>query len=128
MQVVFWGTEFFRSQKTDVAVRLGTSISWPIYNQIRQEQAEIVNEIKKDSRITLMTGLILMVPFCTLGTLLPTWMFINTMQLLVHLPLMNGQLPPAVHSILVELLSFAKLDWLVFSNKTQDSAALITED
>lgn len=75
-----------------------------------------------------MTGLILMIPFCTLGTLLPTWMFINTMQLLVHLPLMNGQLPPAVHSILVELLSFAKLDWLAFSNKTQDSAALISED
>ena len=35
-------------------------------------------------------SVLLMVLFSPLGTLVPTWIFLNTMQLLAHLPLLNA--------------------------------------
>ena len=105
-------------------MRLGTTIEWPIFYQITQEEAIYVEEFKSTFKITMAVGLIIMIPFCTLGTLLPTWMFINTMQLLAHVPLLNAQLPSTVQSLLLELLSLTRLDWLFQIFGTREESEL----
>ena len=54
-----------------------------------------------------------MMAFSFLGTLSPTWIFFNALQLVAHLPLLNTPMPPLVHNSLLQLLSFCRLDWLV---------------
>ena len=79
---------------------------------ITKEEAESVTEYKDYARLTLIGLVLIIVPFCSISTtVLPTWLFINTLQLVAHLPLFNAHLPPFVHSLLLELLSFLRFDW-----------------
>ena len=43
------------------------------------------------------------------GRLLPTWMFLNSMQLLVHTPLLATFMPANLHVFLVDYLSVIRL-------------------
>ena len=51
----------------------------------------------------------MILPFVTLGSLLPTWMFINALQLLAHLPLLNSNMPANAHYFLNKYLE--KVRW-----------------
>lgn len=53
--------------------------------------------------------MLLILPFATLGSLLPTWMFINALQLLAHLPLLNSNMPANAHYFLNKYLE--KVRW-----------------
>lgn len=110
LHVTFWGTDFFKSKESGSEVRLGTTLEWPIFNQISTKESDTIGEYRYSARMALLALLLLMVPFCSLGTLLPTWMFLNTLQLVAHLPLLNAKLPPIVHSVLTELLTYLRLD------------------
>ena len=60
-------------------------------------------------------GLVLVIPCFALGSLLPTWMFINTLQLAAHLPLLNTNMPANVHYVLskqLQLVSWHDKDFL----------------
>ena len=48
------------------------------------------------------------------GPLLSIWMFVNSLQLIVHIPLINVYLPASSNILLLELLSFVRLhiEWL----------------
>lgn len=43
------------------------------------------------------------------GSLLPTWMFLNSLQLIVHLPLVATLMPSNLHMFLLKYLSFMRL-------------------
>ena len=49
------------------------------------------------------------------GPLLSIWMFINSLQLIVHIPLISVYLPATSNLFLLELLSYVRLhiDWLM---------------
>ena len=54
---------------------------------------------------TFVFGFLFMIlPFVTIGSLLPTWMFINALQLLAHLPLLNSNMPANAHYFLSKYL------------------------
>ena len=44
------------------------------------------------------------------GRLLPTWMFLNSLQLIVHLPLLSTIMPSNLHFFLVKYLNFIRLN------------------
>lgn len=43
------------------------------------------------------------------GSLLPTWMFLNSLQLIVHTPMIDAHLPASLHYFLVNCLSPIRL-------------------
>ena len=47
------------------------------------------------------------------GPLLPTWMFLNSMQLIFHVPLIKSDMPAHTHFFMIEYLSVLRLhfDW-----------------
>lgn len=57
---------------------------------------------------------------CCAGPLLPTWMFLNSMQLIFHVPLIKSDLPAHAHFFMVDYLTKLRLhfDW---TNELADS-------
>ena len=53
-------------------------------------------------------GFLMILPFVTIGSLLPTWMFINSLQLLAHLPLINSIMPGNAHYFLSKYLDIVR--------------------
>lgn len=45
------------------------------------------------------------------GRLLPVWMFINSMQLLVHTPLLSMHMPANLHYFLTHYLNYFSLNF-----------------
>ena len=43
------------------------------------------------------------------GRLLPTWMFLNSLQLIVHLPLISTSMPSNLHFFLIKYLYFIRM-------------------
>ena len=78
LQLTFWGTEFFKSEKENTEVRLGTSMEWPILSQVSHDDMQTVDSYGSWIKPAMFALLVAMVPFCSLGTFLPTWMFLNT--------------------------------------------------
>ena len=50
------------------------------------------------------------------GRLLPTWMFLNSFQLLVHAPMLATYMPPNLHYFLVDYLNLIRLHSKKLSN------------
>jgi len=50
----------------------------------------------------------MVLPFASVGSLLPTWMFINTLQLIAHLPLLNSEMPGNAHYFLSKYLDYVR--------------------
>ena len=44
------------------------------------------------------------------GQLLPTWMFLNSMQLITHVPMLDAHVPANLHYFLVHYLSLIRLN------------------
>ena len=44
------------------------------------------------------------------GKLLPTWMFINSLQLMTHIPMIDANVPSDLHYFLANYLSVIRLD------------------
>ena len=49
--------------------------------------------------------------FCSNGSLLPVWMFINSFQLIAHVPLITSALPGNAHHLFLECLRILRLNF-----------------
>lgn len=54
-----------------------------------------------------LATLVLILPVITAGSMLPTWMFINSLQIIAHLALVKTMIPANAHYFLKQYL-----DWL----------------
>lgn len=52
--------------------------------------------------------LLIVLPVASLGSLLPTWMFVNSLQLVAHLPLLNMSLPANAHIFMIKFLDLVR--------------------
>lgn len=75
--VTFWGTEYFKSINNK-EVRYGTVISQKIFRQISTGAASSLDGLDFSMGIFGLDFLMIL-PFVTLGSLLPTWMFVNAL-------------------------------------------------
>ena len=108
ISVTFWGTEYFKSLNNR-EVRYGTVISHKIFRQINPAASKQIDDIDFGDGLFMFGFLFMILPFVTLGSLLPTWMFINALQLLAHLPLLNSIMPANAHYFLNKYLE--KVRW-----------------
>ena len=56
-----------------------------------------------------LTLLVCLLPICLLGNSLPTWMFLNSLQLIATLPLLNTLIPENLHQFLSKYLDLMRL-------------------
>jgi len=104
--VTFWGTEYFKSINNK-EVRYGTTIEHQIFRQINPSAAKGIDEMNFSKGMAFFSFVIIL-PFVSIGSLLPTWMFINALQLAAHLPLLNSIMPGNAHYFLNEYLDLVR--------------------
>ena len=65
----------------------------------------------------MLLGCVPMLLFLGLGgRLLPTWMFLNSLQLMVHAPMLATNIPAILHYFLVDYLNLIRLHSKKLSN------------
>ena len=109
VSVTFWGTHFF-ADKQDREVPFGAEVRWELLRQMQLDEKEQVDEMLTYSFGILSAGAFFsLVLVLSCGPLLPLWMFINSMQLILHLPLIRSQLPGAANFFLLAHLELVRL-------------------
>lgn len=93
-------------------MEFGTKLEWKITRQISLENKRQIDEsIMPVLDSALVTGMIPIIFLIGLGgSLLPTWMFLNSLQLIVHVPMIDAHLPASLHYFLVNYLSVIRLN------------------
>ena len=61
------------------------------------------------------------------GSLLTTWLCINTVQLLAHVPLIQAKLPANAHYFFLNLMCMVRLNFASFNDSVDDLASTIEE-
>ena len=56
-----------------------------------------------------ITTIVLILPVIAAGSLLPFWMFINSLQIIAHMPLLKSLMPANVHYFLTKFLNWLRL-------------------
>ena len=104
--MTFWGTKFFKNIKNE-EVLYGTTLKTQIFRQVNPEDAKTI-----DTHIPLGSNTIILVIFCVciIGAQLPTWMFINSLSLIVHTTLLNSLMPPGVWYVFKKYLNLVRLN------------------
>ena len=59
--------------------------------------------------VLIIIVVLILFAFLIGGIMAPIWMFINTMNLIVHLPLFKSNMPPNVHYFLLHYLDLFRL-------------------
>ena len=86
-----------------------------------------------DALSNLVVGLICLVVGISMlvaafrGSLVSTWIFINTLQLIAHVPLVATKLPANAHYFLLNLLSFVRLNFQSVSSSIDSIQAKMLE-
>ena len=106
LSVTFWGVEYFKSYQ-DKEVKFGTTLFWPIFRQISASEKQTVDSLDDILDVVWLGTMLLILPVITAGSLLPTWMFINSLQIIAHMVLVKTMMPGTVHYFLNKYL-----DWL----------------
>lgn len=108
--MTFWGVEFFKSF-TGVEVEFGTKLTWKILRQLGASEADAIDSLENFINSVVVLGLLPMMLILGFGgRLLPTWMFLNSLQLLAHLPMLDAHVPANLHYYLVYYLSLIRLN------------------
>ena len=77
LSVTFWGIQYFKSWQ-GVEVLYGTTLYYPLTRQIGPD-AEYVGWLAELLKWPVILALLLILPVITAGSLLPTWVFLNSL-------------------------------------------------
>ena len=101
LQITFWGVDLFVTDENSEEVELGTTLSWPIVRQFAmQSEIDSVDEYADSLIWLLLASFLFLSPVITAGSLLPFWMFINTLQIISHMILLKTIMPANAHYFL----------------------------
>ena len=78
LSVTFWGTEYFKSS-TGEEVKYGEEVSMKIIRQINMKEAEKLQYGMIYIKVYIIIIVLLAMAFFSLGSLLPMWIFINSL-------------------------------------------------
>jgi len=113
--VIFWGGPIFVSKDTGKYITTGTTLEEPLLRQIKYDTSAKVIQQGSFVFALALAALFLLVAFllfCLSGKLMYVWSFINTMQILVHTPLMAVQMPGNLALFLKVPLNIFRFNWL----------------
>ena len=109
LTVTFWGVDLFQSREQH-SVRFGTQLHWSIFRQISEDEKQALDLVDYSTSITV--GIVLLfLTVLLLGKSLAFWMFVNSLQLVAHLPLLNTVIPANLHQFLRKYLDLVRLNF-----------------
>ena len=111
LSVTFWGVEFFKSLQGK-EVEYGTTLYWPIMRQISETEKVSIQNVNGAIEVLLVATFAIILPVIAVGSLLPTWIFINSLQIIAHTVLLKTLMPANAHYFLSTFL-----DWLRLFNE-----------
>ena len=79
--------------------------------QLSEAVAEVLDEALRYIRAWIILIVLVAVAFFSLGSLLPLWIFVFTMQIISHTTLLNTNMPGNVHYVFKEYLNLVRLNW-----------------
>lgn len=84
LEIYFWGVEWFKSDRGE-PVRYGQRLEVPIIRQIDPELADLFSQFGDiAAKVALLAMLMTVIAY---GRILPTWIFLNALQVVSHLPI-----------------------------------------
>lgn len=92
-------------------MEFGTELVWRVFRQLRTNEAEQIEQLQ--SIIDNFATSVLFFAFLILGLggrLLPVWMFINSLQLIMHTQLLETELPANLHYFMNHYLGLLRLN------------------
>ena len=88
----------------------GTEIEWEVFRQMQPDEVENVDTMLEISYYFMAAiAFLLLLLVLTCGPLLPFWMFLNSMQLMVHVPLIHTNIPGNAHYFFLDYLNILRL-------------------
>ena len=115
----------------------GAEVSWEIIRQMQgDEMISVSSALSFSHTMFFITAIFILLIVLTCGPLLPVWMFINSMQLIAHVPLFNIRLPGNAHSFLLKHLEFINFRDLseslgllsLLDSKQRDAELVLNDD
>ena len=107
--MTFYGVDFFKSG-AGVEVEFGKQLKHRVFRQVSASDAESIEKIQTVINTSLLMTFLPLLFFVGFGgRLLPTWMFLNSMQLFVHIPLLEIYLPGNLSYFLTNYLGYIRL-------------------
>ena len=86
-------------------MQFGYQLKQRLYRMIDHDEADSMDSLAKSINTALIATFIPVLVLVGLGgRLLPTWMFFNSLQLIVHTPLLPAHLPANIHYLLTKYL------------------------
>jgi len=110
MNVTFWHPEHFKSAD-GIPVRHGTQLVREVVRQLDPETAKNLGGFGSfvDTFLKIFLLLFLVCSVLFTGSLIPFWAFINTMQLILHTPLLNTLMPGNVAFFVGRIFDLSRL-------------------
>lgn len=110
ISVTFWGVGFFKSYQ-GIEVEFGKNLKWQILRQLKQEDKRQIDSLETKLQSVMLAIIVPVLLMIGLGGhLLPTWMFLNSLQLISHVPMLDAHIPASLHYFRVKYLSLIRLD------------------
>ena len=115
LEVYFWGVDWFKSDKGE-PVRYGTKLDRPILRQIDPTLAEWLGVL--GHVLMIISAMIMLMAAMSSGRLLTTWIFLDALQLMSHLPLLKTQMPAPAAYFMSKFLDLARFNilWPLFKS------------
>ena len=107
-KIAFFGTKYFKDD-LNREVPFGTELTWRVFRQIEPSSADSVSTAQTFTSLAFWIAVIfvILLALCA-GTLLPFWMFLNSLQLIAHLPMIRSNLPSQANYFLLKYLSLVR--------------------
>ena len=115
ISLTFWGTNYFKNMDGD-EVLYGTELRTDVFRVISPSEAENLEIFIDISKPVILIILIL----CIVWAQLPTWMFLNSLSLIVHTTLLNSLMPPSVFYVFKKYLDMIRLNSADFNEYIED--------
>jgi len=91
-------------------VSFGTTISWKLPPLVPVEAKNRIETVASLWIVLICIALVISIVLAAFkGSLVSTWLFINTMQLIAHIPMIAGKLPANAHYFFLNFMSLARM-------------------
>ena len=107
LSVTFWGVDYFKSYQNR-EVKFGTTLYHPIFRQVSASEKETIDQLHSVVDFIFISTMLMVLPVIMAGSLLPTWMFINSLQIIAHMVLLKTLMPGTSHYFLLKLLNWLR--------------------
>jgi len=128
LKVTFSATKGLIYSETGKEISADEEVSFEIAGLVDHLTTKSVNVV--GTLLLSLAGLALLICFVLAlfqGSLVASWMMINTLQLIAHVPLLSPKLPANAHYFLLNLLSVVRLEFESFNASVDDLAARMQE-